>query len=161
MLQMLFQEVTGNRLDLSIRRRLISYSVVSVTMIFTTGFLNMRDHYVPMWRMPAFYILLLQSGFCLFFREMSYHALRLSSDAFVERFKVETSRDVSILQFNDLWLLRIHVTVQAISYFLFPNCCYHQIPSLDSVLSHLPPVGARGSVVVKAQCYSIPNEVSF
>jgi hypothetical protein len=66
-------------------------------MIFTTGFLNMHDRYVPMWRMPAFYVLLLQCGFCLFFREMAYRALRISSDTFVERFKVKTSRAVLIL----------------------------------------------------------------
>jgi hypothetical protein len=100
-LQVLFRKVTGKNLVLPLRRRLILHLLLPVCLGFVVVILNIYDQYVPVWRMPSFYILLLQSDLCFVLRQMEYHALQLSSVTFVRRFKVKTSRTMSMFWLDD------------------------------------------------------------
>jgi hypothetical protein len=95
-LQVIFRRVTGKHLALSLRRRLILHFLFPSCMAVIIVYLNMYDQRMPFWRMPSFYILLLQINLCTAFREMEYHALQLTSITFVGQFKVNTSRTLLI-----------------------------------------------------------------
>jgi hypothetical protein len=96
MLQMLFQEVTGNHLSLSLRRLMVSHCLFMFCGVSITVSMNIYDPYVPLWRMLSLLLLLFEGFLCFLFRDTLYHAVLLTSDSLAGRFKVKASRTIKL-----------------------------------------------------------------
>ncbi|XP_021940847.1 uncharacterized protein LOC110840260 [Zootermopsis nevadensis] len=86
--QVLFLRVTGDDLSLSLKRQCFVYSLyVSFMTVVALG-LNIHEQYFPLWRMPIFYIMLLQLNLLSTFRGVTFSALKITSCTLARRFKI-------------------------------------------------------------------------
>lgn len=102
-LQVLFLRVTGEHLTLSIRRRYFFYSLYTACSVSVILALGTYQQYIPLWRMPSFYVLMLQLNLCSTFRSVTYNALKIASATLTRRFKVNKPITYKTLSFYGNW----------------------------------------------------------
>ncbi|KDR21833.1 hypothetical protein L798_03480 [Zootermopsis nevadensis] len=113
--QVLFLRVTGDDLSLSLKRQCFVYSLyVSFMTVVALG-LNIHEQYFPLWRMPIFYIMLLQLNLLSTFRGVTFSALKITSCTLARRFKRCMTERVSAQEvegYRILWLRLSHLVLQ-------------------------------------------------